>query len=171
MTAGVIFLVWLVEIYAFRGMPYFSRFYEHLRKHTGSIQRLRKHLVWILGLPIWEQIHQIAERVRNFAGRGPNWKVPLRVLVPYYIGGSLYALARAYILWEAIFTLRALTPSAYKTVDWSAVLPHFEACEQFLRHTISCQIVGVGREASASWDNGAFLYRTEHISGCCINRM
>ena len=125
LTAGVIFLIWSVEIYAFRGMPYFSRLHEHLRKHTGSIQRQRKHLVWISRLPIWEQTHQIAERVRNFAGRGPIWKVPLRVLVPYYIGGSLYALARAYILWEAIFTLRALTPSAYKTVDWSAVFPHF----------------------------------------------
>jgi hypothetical protein len=63
--------------------------------------------------------------MRNIGGRDPIWRVPLRALIPYAIGASLYAMARAYILLEAAITLRVLTPGAFQTVDWSAVVPHF----------------------------------------------
>jgi hypothetical protein len=124
-TAAVILLIWCVEIYAFRGVPYISRLREYLRKHTKSPEGQRRPLSWAEELATWGKTHPIAERMRNIGGRDPVWRVPLRALIPYAIGASLYALARAYILLEAVITLRALTPGAFQTVDWSAVFPHF----------------------------------------------
>jgi hypothetical protein len=124
-TAAVIVLIWSVEIYVFRGVPYISRFRNCLRKHTPLREGLRKRLSRATELPVWSKTNSMADRLRNIGNRDEMWKVPLRALVPYAVGGLFYGLARAYILLEAIVTLRALPESAFKSVDWSSVFPHF----------------------------------------------
>jgi hypothetical protein len=124
-TAGVILLIWSVEMYAFRAVPFISRLRDRFRKHTECGGGNRCHFSWATQLPVREKTHAIAERMRNIGGRDPVWRVPLRALIPYVVGGALYALARAYILLEAVVTLRALPASAFETVDWSAIIPHF----------------------------------------------
>ena len=50
--------------------------------------------------------------------------VPLWRLITGVVIAIVYGLARAYLLVEAFVALRALPPSAYQSVNWTAVLPH-----------------------------------------------
>ena len=57
--------------------------------------------------------------------RDPLMDVPLRVLVPVTVPAAIYVLARVYIVIEGFIGLRALPPSAYQSVDWTFITPHW----------------------------------------------
>lgn len=51
----------------------------------------------------------------------PRW-VALMIHFPFFLA---YVMARMYIIFEGFYNLRALTTSAYATIDWENFLPHF----------------------------------------------
>jgi hypothetical protein len=61
----------------------------------------------------------------NSPGQDPAMETPLRFLIPATMLCSLYCLSRMYILIEDFIGLRELPSSAFDTVNWSHVLPHF----------------------------------------------
>jgi hypothetical protein len=71
-------------------------------------------------------LHRIAARMRNTTQpKDPEMSVPLRALIPVTLFGAIYWVARLYVIVEGVVGLRALPPSAYDTVSWTAFLPHF----------------------------------------------
>jgi hypothetical protein len=75
------------------------------------------------------KIEQAIARLRNNTtselGHDPSITVPLKALVPVTLSAALYCIARAYILIEDLANLRSLPQSAYETVNWTKILPHF----------------------------------------------
>ena len=64
--------------------------------------------------------------IRNLTfPRDPLMDIPLRVLVPVTVPAAIYCFARAYIVIEGFIGLRALPPSAYQSVDWTFITPHW----------------------------------------------
>ena len=55
----------------------------------------------------------------------PRSQIPLAALLPVIFCSAVYIISRAYIILESFIDLRALPPSAYQTVAWSAFIPHF----------------------------------------------
>ena len=55
----------------------------------------------------------------------PRSQIPVAALLPVIFCSAVYIISRAYIILESFIDLRALPPSAYQTVDWSAFIPHF----------------------------------------------
>ena len=71
-------------------------------------------------------LKRVAARLRNnTTPHDPVMDVPLRTLVPVTLYGGIYLIVRGYVIIEGIINLRALPPSAYESVNWSAFLPHF----------------------------------------------
>ena len=50
--------------------------------------------------------------------------IPLKASLPITLAGIVYLVARSYILIECFLAVRKLPSDAYKTVEWSAFLPH-----------------------------------------------
>ena len=125
-TAASIIGTWLVEAYAFRALPARSKNLPR-RFITAKRGRVRTtyHSAWIGSQCPEQQSGTIAGRIRNFWGKDCVWELPLRVLFPVGFFGFIYTISRCYILAEDVVTLRELPASAFRTVDWSAVLPHF----------------------------------------------
>ena len=64
--------------------------------------------------------------IRNLTfPRDPLMDVPLRILIPVTTPAAIYLFARAYIVIEGFAGLRALPPSAYNSVDWTFITPHW----------------------------------------------
>ena len=55
----------------------------------------------------------------------PAKDIPLKAIIPILGCCVVYCLSRGYVIIEAFINLRALPPSAYKSVNWAAFLPHF----------------------------------------------
>ncbi|KAK0508571.1 hypothetical protein JMJ35_008847 [Cladonia borealis] len=55
----------------------------------------------------------------------PRSQIPMAALLPVLFCCAVYIPSRAYIILESFIDLRALPPSAYQTVSWSAFIPHF----------------------------------------------
>ena len=73
-----------------------------------------------------EKLKRIAARLRNnTTPHDPVMDVPLRTLIPVTLCGGIYLFARAYVIVEGFINLRALPPSAYESINWTAFLPHF----------------------------------------------
>ncbi|KAL1960645.1 hypothetical protein VTO42DRAFT_7224 [Malbranchea cinnamomea] len=68
----------------------------------------------------------IAGLQNNDIAQDPDFDLPVPVILSLYIAGSIYVFGRTCILIEDIIERRSLPASAYMTVEWSAVLPHFE---------------------------------------------
>lgn len=56
--------------------------------------------------------------------KDPQLYIPLKASIPITLAGFVYLFARAYIVVECFLALRLLPADAYKTVDWSSLLPH-----------------------------------------------
>jgi hypothetical protein len=61
----------------------------------------------------------------NSPDHDPAMETPLRMLIPATALCFLYCFSRIYILVEDFIGLRELPSSAFDTVNWSRVLPHF----------------------------------------------
>lgn len=71
------------------------------------------------------QAKSLAEKLRNNSpDNDPQLAMQLRTILPLLSASMLYFLARAYVLIEDLLELRALPPSAFQTVNWSAFWPH-----------------------------------------------
>ncbi len=55
----------------------------------------------------------------------PARDIPLKAIIPILWCAVVYCLSRSFVIIEGFINLRALPPSAYESVDWSAFLPHF----------------------------------------------
>ena len=74
---------------------------------------------------IYQRIDRALDSIRNNSiGKDPFLYNPLRLMIPIYIIGTFYCLARIYILVADILEMRSLPTSAYATVDWLKVIPH-----------------------------------------------
>lgn len=72
------------------------------------------------------QPQNVWELLRNTSpGQDPRLAAPLKAILPMHILVLAYLLARAYILVEDFLELRSLPASAYQTVEWGQVIPHF----------------------------------------------
>ena len=60
----------------------------------------------------------------NSHNKDPSKEIALKALLPVSICGSIYIIARGYVLFEDLANLRALPPSAYEMVQWSLFIPH-----------------------------------------------
>lgn len=75
----------------------------------------------------------LASKARKFAAcirnnsvsNDPQLTVPLRAILPIYVVGVFYCHARTYVFVADIIQLRSLPASAYMSVEWTKVLPHF----------------------------------------------
>lgn len=61
----------------------------------------------------------------NSTNKDPDERVPLFAVLILIPLGVLYLCTRMYIILEDIINLRDLPASTYKSIDWSAFLPHF----------------------------------------------
>lgn len=73
-----------------------------------------------------KRLNSVLDCVRNNSvGKDPLLYIPLKVMIPIYIVGFFYCLARTYILIADVIELRSLPASAYATVHWQGNLFHF----------------------------------------------
>lgn len=54
-----------------------------------------------------------------------NVRIPMGLLILAWILGLVYVAAKFFILVEDVIELRSLPKSAYQSVEWSDLLPHF----------------------------------------------
>ena len=72
------------------------------------------------------KIQRWMEGLRNVSSEGdPARSIPLRMLLPLTILGTVYIASRICILVEDGIGLRKLPSSAFQTVAWSQFIPHF----------------------------------------------
>ena len=113
---------WFVELYGWR----IPTGFENDEWVASRNQQGEKNTTT---LPRWcsmSRIKRVASRLRNNTSpHDPVMDVPLRTLVPVTLAGAIYTFARTFIIIEGFVALRALPPSTYQSVDWTAFLPHF----------------------------------------------
>ena len=63
--------------------------------------------------------------INNSASKHEKLDIPLKAIFPMYILGFLYCNARTYIFAADLMELRLLPSTAYDTVNWSSIVPHF----------------------------------------------
>ena len=61
----------------------------------------------------------------NSPDQDPDMTVKLKALLPVTVAAIIYCFARSYVLMESLVSLRALPASAYASVNWSTLIPHF----------------------------------------------
>lgn len=127
MSMTAICACWLVDTVVFRILPMVRQRYSRSSGNLEDVEMFSNRRQWYR-LPHSPQgrLHKIAAKMRNNSpDKDPLYNVPLKALIPVTITGVVYALSRAYILVEDFAALRQLPSTAYNTVNWSAILPHF----------------------------------------------
>ncbi|KAL8937867.1 MAG: hypothetical protein Q9211_003466 [Gyalolechia sp. 1 TL-2023] len=75
---------------------------------------------------VTDRIGKALEKIRNNSpNKDPSLRLPLRIILPMYFLAVVYWICRGYILVEDAIELRILPGSAYATVQWSSLWPHF----------------------------------------------
>ena len=125
---GTLVAYWLITDYAFRLHPTIRRYLDTRKSRAHQIEsntpsgierRIRNN-------PLYSTARKIAACVRNNSeSQDPALTLPLKAILPMYIVGFFYCHARTYIFVGDIIQLRSLPASAFETVDWTQVLPHF----------------------------------------------
>jgi len=70
-------------------------------------------------------MHNSARHIRNNSvSRDPTLNLPLKAALSTYLVGSLYCVARAYIIISDLVELRLLPATSFSTVEWLEVWPH-----------------------------------------------
>ena len=118
-TIGAVGLTWIVDRYAFVVHPI-------LKLHLIRLRRRNKLPLWIIDIPLWKAVERVGNKLRNNStDHDPLLSVPLKALLPVTCFAVVYCFACAYVLLEDFVNLRSLPPSAFQTVQWSAIIPHF----------------------------------------------
>jgi hypothetical protein len=89
---------------------------ERLLWRTISLSLLGSIVTWWI-LDIAQALDDIAKKKKGQTV--PKWRLITSVGVAF-----VYGVSRAYLIVEAFVGLRGLPPGAYKSVDWSAFVPH-----------------------------------------------
>jgi hypothetical protein len=117
---------WAVTEFAFTIYPAFQKLYS---PDSSAIMPLRRNTLedettmrgWLIS-----KMRYVAACVRNNSlPHDPAMRLPLKAILPIYVIGVFYCHARTYIFLADIIQLRSLPASAYETVDWIQVVPHF----------------------------------------------
>ena len=112
---------WAVEVYSWR-LPTDTE----INEKGLSVQRKDKSSAT---LPRWSSTRRIKRAtswLRNTTTpHDPAMDIPLRTLIPVTLFASTYSVFRAFVIVEGFVALRALPPSTYQSVDWTAFFPHF----------------------------------------------
>jgi len=113
-----ILVTWAVEVWGWRVTSTLESSLEKVEIEEPATNRSRWHPK--------ARLRRFAARLRNTTEPfDPMMDVPLRALVPVTLAASIYIFARAYVIVEGFVNLRALPPSAYDSVNWTAFFPHF----------------------------------------------
>ncbi|KAL6718401.1 hypothetical protein ACLMJK_004490 [Lecanora helva] len=111
---------WAVEVYSWR-LPMSPGRNE---KDTIANSTNRKGSAT---LPRWRTMHRMTSFLRNTTrSHDPVMDVPLRALLPVTIFATTYSFFCFFIIVEGFVNLRAVPPSSYQSVNWTAFFPHFE---------------------------------------------
>ena len=124
-TLVCILVIMLLDQYTFLSPSLFKEFVPGYSPEQNAPPIEKHHESWAGKHPVCKGLSRLAARMQNPAKRHPKWKIPMRILIPCIIFGAIYTLSRTYILLEDAISLRSLPSSAYETVDWSAMFPHF----------------------------------------------
>lgn len=123
---GCLYVFWAWDKFSWQTLPAIKswmtqRFTTRRRPQEGA--RLPQ---WFGTNNFFDKTKSAVARLRNITPEhDPAKEVPLKAILPLSVLAAFYCFARAYILIEDLIALRALPPSAYDTVNWSLVLPHF----------------------------------------------
>jgi hypothetical protein len=122
---GTLVAYWSITEFGFVTYPALQRRFTNPQKAAQSADRSRrekeKSPTWIA-----HKIRRVAACVRNNSvTQDPALTVPLKAILPIYIVGVFYCHARAYIFIGDMIQLRSLPDSAFQTVDWIQLIPHF----------------------------------------------
>ncbi|KAJ5625117.1 hypothetical protein N7510_001426 [Penicillium lagena] len=121
------FLFWAIGHFSFSFYPKHVRPYSDARTLPKTISQALEPAT---GHPLWDRfkhwVEMIGQSIRNNSwDRDPELAVPLKAILPIYVLGVIYCHARAFIFLEDVIQLRSLPTSAYLTMNWSGILPHF----------------------------------------------
>ena len=121
-TLAAITLYWVVDLYSW----HLHRFVRKLtRRDTPHQKSDAESVIPYPRSRLNGKIRSCAARFRNNSSPyDSDMDIPLKALVPVTLLGIGYCVARAYVILEDWINLRALPPSAYATVNWSAFLVH-----------------------------------------------
>jgi hypothetical protein len=122
---GTLVAYWAITEYAFTIHPWIERY---LARNTSTTEVVMNSdpdndssYGWLLS-----KARSVAASVRNNSvSKDSALTVPLKAILPIYVVGVFYCHARTYIFIADIIQLRSLPPSAYSTVDWTELIPHF----------------------------------------------
>jgi hypothetical protein len=120
---GTLVTYWAITEFGFSLYPFLRQRFE--KKKTPALfsnapppPEKTKKANWFMS-----KARAAAACVRNNSVfQDPSLTVPLKAILPIYIVGVFYCHARAYIFIADILSLPA---SAYSTVDWIQLIPHF----------------------------------------------
>ena len=119
------FWCFLITEYAFTMYPALLRRYGNRLPYTDGPKAPVKDRHWAIVISIRRFATAVTAAIRNNSiDRDPELYVPLKAMLPMYVLGFIYCVARSYIFVADAIELRYLPVSAYKSVEWSNVLPH-----------------------------------------------
>ncbi|KAM7214983.1 hypothetical protein V8F06_009660 [Rhypophila decipiens] len=117
---------WIVLHWAFEIWPRISDQLENPNTATkSSVFHAHIYSRWNSSKP-YHLLRRISQRLcNNSPNRDPDETVPLLTVVVLVPLGVLYLFARFYVILEDFYNLRDLPASAYNSVDWGTIIPHF----------------------------------------------
>jgi len=121
-TLAAITLYWVVDVYSWHLHSFVRRFTKRDKPYQKSDTEI------VIPVPrsrLNGRIRSCPAHFRNNSSLyDSHMDIPLKALIPVTLLGIGYYVARAYVILEDWINLRALPPSAYATVSWSAFLVH-----------------------------------------------
>ena len=118
LVAGSLLTDWIFYLWPVINRRWMAAGNEHGQPHSpdqnqGCHKRPERRTIW--------------DRIRNNSPtKDPRLTIPLKAIIPFWVLTLLYAICRTYILVEDFLELRSLPLSAFESVEWSEVLPHFD---------------------------------------------
>ena len=127
MMLGSVFVYRAADTTGFRILPALKRRTSQAPSTEPDPEKALRHkprgggigyLSWV--------IQRIADAFRNNSPDNDlHLTVPFKAIFPVYFAVIAYCSARAYILLEDFVILRALPPSAFESVSWTGLIPHY----------------------------------------------
>ncbi|KAI9783679.1 MAG: hypothetical protein M1839_003527 [Geoglossum umbratile] len=101
-----------------------------LEKHYPWWFAAKRHVPETERAPGWCGAKQLwyktVAKMRNIgAEKDPNLDMPAKAVIPLFTISAFYCIFRYYTLLEDFLALRALPSSAYATVEWAQMIPHW----------------------------------------------
>lgn len=117
---------WIVDLFTWQMLP---RLKNYLKRRDPQDEKTDVEDMgsFRVSSKSTSKVRRAADRLRNNSpGHDPALSIPLKAIMPITMIGACYCFARAYILLADFVALRSLPSSAYETVNWLGLLPHFQ---------------------------------------------